>query len=90
MSYADGADLAALVAAINAGKTVINYQTGNALEANLVGLLPAGTTGQIIYIINATSVGPITVGTALNPVTVLQSQMIALIYNGANWIPMAN
>lgn len=91
MSFSNAANLAAMVTAINAGKTVINYQTSNAAEAYLVGALPAGTTGQIIYIINATSVGPLTVGTLLNPVNVLQGQMIALICTGStNWIPMAN
>ena len=88
--YATAANLAALVAEINSGTTVIQYETANALEANLVGALPAGTTGQIIYIINNTSIGSISVGTPVNPRTIVQSQMVALIYNGTNWIPMAN
>lgn len=88
--YATAANLAALVAAINNGTTVIQYETANALEANLVGALPAGTTGQIIYIINNTSIGSISVGTPINPRTIVQNQMVALIYNGSVWMPMAN
>lgn len=88
--FATAANLAALVTAINNGTTVIQYETANALEANLVGALPAGTTGRVIYIINNTSVGTITVGGPVNPRTILQNQMVALIYNGTSWIPMAN
>jgi len=88
--YTTAANFAALVAAINNGTTVIQYETANALEANLVNALPAGTTGQIIYIINNTSIGSISVGTPVNPRTIVQSQMVALIYNGTTWIPMAN
>jgi hypothetical protein len=90
MSTASAVDLAALVAAINGGSTVFNYQTNVPAELNLIGALPAGITGQVIYIINNSPLGPITVGTLLNPVNVNQNQLIALIYDGTNWIPMAN
>ena len=90
MSLVGAPTMAALVTAINNGSTVFNYQTSVPAEANLIGQLPAGSIGQVIYIINNTSVGPITVGTLLNPVTIQQNQLIALIYDGTNWIPMAN
>ncbi len=90
MQMTGAPDLTSLNTGITNGLSLFNYQTSNPAEANLVGALNAGVTGQVIYIINNTSVGPITVGTLLNPVTIQQNQMVALIYDGTNWIPMAN
>jgi len=90
MSTTNAANLAALVAAINNGFTVLNYSTNVPAELNLISALPAGVLGQVIYIINSSTIGDITVGTLLNPVSVSQNQLTALIYNGTNWIPMAN
>ncbi|HRP01581.1 MAG TPA: hypothetical protein PLE30_02925 [Candidatus Kapabacteria bacterium] len=84
------ADLAALQAAITAGGVVFNYQTNVPAELNLVGMLPAGTLGQVIYIINNSPVGNLSAGTLLNPVSIPQSQLKAFIFDGTNWIPMAN
>lgn len=91
MSTTDALGLVALQNAIVDGFTVINYTANNAGELNLVGALPAGTAaGQVIYILNNSGLGSLTVGTLLNPRNVDQNQLIALVYVGGNWIPMSN